>query len=164
ALAAELVAGRVGRAAGGASRGERSAALAAELRASGILSAAARTRRHQGTLGAARLAARGGGVNLRPARWRASLRAALAREGERRPLADLALDPDPPPVQLHELLGQRQPEPRALLLAGVVPPDLAELLEDRRLILRRDADPRVADGDGDHVVGRRGRSAASAPS
>src|SRR5262249_5903824 len=66
ALAAESVAGRVGRAAGWASRGERGAALAAELRASGILSAAARTQRHHGASGAARLAARGGGVNHHP--------------------------------------------------------------------------------------------------
>ena len=57
-------------------------------------------------------------------------------------------------MQLHELLGQRQPEPRALLLAGVVAPDLAELLEDRRLILGRDPDPRVADRDGDGAVGQ----------
>src|SRR5262249_919296 len=42
------------------------------------------------------------------------------REGERRPLTHLALDPDPSAVQLHKLLGQRQPEPRALLLAGVL--------------------------------------------
>src|SRR5262245_27846361 len=67
------------------------------------------------------------------------------REGERGALAQLALNPNPPPVQLHELLGQCQAEPRPLLLAGVVPADLTELLEDRRLILRRDPDPRVAD-------------------
>src|SRR5262249_25799896 len=85
------------------------------------------------------------------------------REGERRPLAYLALDPDPPPVQLDELLGQRQPEPRALLLPGVVPADLAELLEDGRLVLGRDADPRVADGDRDDIRGRRGGEAHSPP-
>src|SRR5262249_35757099 len=78
ALTAELVAGRVGRAAGRATRGERSTALAAELRASGILSVAARTHGHHGASGAARLAARGGGVNLRPGRSRFGLRAALA--------------------------------------------------------------------------------------
>src|SRR5262245_35131525 len=76
-------------------------------------------------------------------------------EGERRPLAHLALHPDSAPVQLHELLGQRQPEPRPLLLAGVVPADLAELLEDRGLILRRDPDPRVAHGDGHDATVRR---------
>src|SRR5262249_48831491 len=75
------------------------------------------------------------------------------REAERRPLAHLALDPDPPAVQLHELLGQREAEPRALLLPGGVPADLAELLEDRCLIRGRDPDPRVADGDGDRVLG-----------
>src|SRR5262245_21783240 len=77
-------------------------------------------------------------------------------EGERGSLAHVALDPDPPPVQLHELFGQRQPEPRALLLAHVVPADLAELLEDGRLVLGRDPDPRVAGGDRDAVVGRHG--------
>src|SRR5262245_21830947 len=74
-------------------------------------------------------------------------------------MARLALNPDPPAVQLHELLRERQPEPGALLLAGVVSPDLAELLEDRRLILGRDPDPRVADGDRDAVVGRCGNEA-----
>ena len=64
-------------------------------------------------------------------------------------MAHLALDPDPPAVQLHELLGERQAEPRALLRAGVLPANLAELLEDGRLVLGRDPDPRVADGDGD---------------
>jgi hypothetical protein len=58
-------------------------------------------------------------------------------------------------MQLHELLGQRQAEPRALLRASVVPADLAELLEDGRLVLGRDPDPRVADGDGDEALGRR---------
>src|SRR5262245_63828670 len=81
------------------------------------------------------------------------------REGERRPLVHVALDPDPPAVQLHELLGQGQPEPRALLLAGVVPADLAELLEDGCLILRRDPDPGVTDSDRDHVPGHRGGEA-----
>ncbi len=65
-------------------------------------------------------------------------------------------------MQLHELLGQRQPESRALLRAGVVAPDLAELLEDGRLVLGRDPDPRVADRDGDGAIGRRGGEAHSA--
>jgi GAF domain-containing protein len=46
----------------------------------------------------------------------------------RRPLTDVALDPDPPSVQLHELLGERQAQPRALLLPSVLATDLAELL------------------------------------
>src|SRR5262249_14672944 len=80
-------------------------------------------------------------------------------EGERGTLAYLAFNPDPPPMQLHELLRQRQAEPGALLLAGVVPPDLAKLLEDGRLILERDPDPCVADGDRDDAVGsRRGKA------
>ena len=43
-------------------------------------------------------------------------------ERERRPLAYLAPHPDLPSVQLDELLGQRQAQPGALLLAGVVGP------------------------------------------
>src|SRR5262245_61019658 len=64
-------------------------------------------------------------------------------KAERGPMAHLTLDPDSSPVQLHKLLGQRQAESRPLLLAGVVPPDLAELLEDGGLILGRDPDSRV---------------------
>jgi hypothetical protein len=75
----------------------------------------------------------------------------------------VALDPDPPPVQLHELLGQRQPESCALLLAGILAADLAELLEDGRLVLGRDPDARVADGDRDDAIGRRGGEADPAP-
>src|SRR5262249_52396021 len=85
------------------------------------------------------------------------------REGERRPLAHVTLDPDPPAVELHELPSQRQPEPRALLLASIVPPDLAELLEDRRLILGRNPDPRVTDGDRDAVLRCGGREADPTP-
>src|SRR5262249_13002284 len=84
-------------------------------------------------------------------------------EPERRPLAHPALDPDPPPVKLHELLGQRQPEPRALLLAGVVAANLAELLKDRRLIFGGDPDPRVADRDRDDTLRCRGGDADPAP-
>src|SRR5262249_57063317 len=80
-------------------------------------------------------------------------------ERERGPLADPALDPDPPPVQLHELLGQRQSEPGALLFAGIIPPDLAELLEDRRLVFGRNADACVADRDRDDALGRCGGDA-----
>src|SRR5262245_66563595 len=46
-------------------------------------------------------------------------------------------------MQLYELPGQIQPEPCALDLL-VRRPDLPELLEDRLLILRRNADPGVA--------------------
>jgi hypothetical protein len=79
------------------------------------------------------------------------------------PLAHLTLDPDPPAVRLHELPGQCQPELRALLCAGVLPANLAELLEDGCLILGRDSDPRVADGDRDDVLGRRRAEANLGP-
>ncbi len=41
-------------------------------------------------------------------------------EGERGALAHLTLDPDPAPVHLDELLSEREPEPRALYLPGLV--------------------------------------------
>jgi hypothetical protein len=67
-------------------------------------------------------------------------------------------------VQLHELLGERQPEPGPLLLPDVVASDLAELLEDRRLVPGPDPDPGIADGDRDDVFGRRGGEADPPPS
>src|SRR5262245_10338808 len=87
------------------------------------------------------------------------------REAEREPraLPHRALHPDAAPMQLHELLGQGQPESRALLLTSVVAPDLTELLEDGRLVLGRNANPRVADGDRDHVPARRRGDADPAP-
>src|SRR5207244_11361762 len=47
-------------------------------------------------------------------------------------------------------------EPGALALARVVGPDLAELFEDRLVILGRDADAGVADGDLHGAVGEIG--------
>jgi hypothetical protein len=66
-------------------------------------------------------------------------------------------------VQLHELLGQRQPEPRALLPAGVVPADLAEFLEDGCLVLGRNSDPRVGDRNLDDAICGRRRDNNPAP-
>jgi transposase-like protein len=65
-------------------------------------------------------------------------------ERERRALAHLALDPDPPAVQLDELPTQGQPQPRALHLLRRRS-HLLELLEHLLLIFRSDADPGVAD-------------------
>ena len=62
---------------------------------------------------------------------------------EGRPAARLALDPDPAAVQLDELLRQGQAEARALLLAHLVAPHLAELFEDGRLVFRGDPDAEV---------------------
>src|SRR6266511_273966 len=78
------------------------------------------------------------------------------REGECGALADLTRDPDPAPVHLDEFLRQREPEPRALHLPSLVATHLAELLEDRLLVLRRDPDAGVADRDLDHPVGKPG--------
>src|SRR5215475_1393298 len=74
------------------------------------------------------------------------LTAGRQRERERRAGSRLALHPDPAGMQLDELAGERQPEPGALHLL-VRRPHLPELLEDRLLILRRDADPSIAHGD-----------------
>ena len=68
-------------------------------------------------------------------------------ERERRSAADLALDPDPPAVQLHDPLRERQAEPRALALARVVRPHLAELLEDQLVILLVDSDAVIDHAD-----------------
>src|SRR4030095_7036432 len=77
------------------------------------------------------------------------------RERECRANNNLALHPNPPPVQLDKLPTQRQPEPSALHLL-VRRPDLPELLEDRLLILGRDADSGVADRHLDRPIHRRG--------
>src|SRR2546421_9264323 len=68
------------------------------------------------------------------------------RKRERRPLPDLTLHPDPSAVKLDKLPAQRQPESRAFRLL-VRLADLAELLEDGVLVLRRDADAPVRDRD-----------------
>ena len=74
------------------------------------------------------------------------------REGERRALARFAFEPDASAVQLDELAREREAEARAFLLVRVVAADLAEFLEHRLLVLRRDADAGVADGDYEHLV------------
>src|SRR5262249_4507735 len=79
----------------------------------------------------------------------------LQSESASRSLAHLALHPDPAPVQLDELPGQGQPEPGSLDLL-VRRAHLPELLEDRLLILWRDAHARVGDGDLGHAVVHRG--------
>src|SRR5262245_18823820 len=67
-------------------------------------------------------------------------------EGKRRTHTDPTLHPDPTPMQLDELPTEGQPQPSAFHLL-VCCPHLAELLEDRLLILWDDADSGVADGD-----------------
>ena len=72
-------------------------------------------------------------------------------EGEGRALAGLAFEPDAPAVQLDEARVSASPRPGAFLLARVVAPDLAELLEHRLLVLGRDADAGVVHRDDDAV-------------
>src|SRR5262245_18788273 len=79
------------------------------------------------------------------------------RDGEREEgaLADLALDPDRPAVQLDELPAQGEPQPGALA-PGRAGRHLAELLEHGVLILGRDTDARVGDRDLETAVRRDG--------
>src|SRR5262245_17323890 len=73
------------------------------------------------------------------------------RECERRARADLALDPDPPAMELDELPGEGYSEPCALHLLRCHP-DLPELLEHRLLVFRGDAHPGVRHRDLRHAV------------
>src|SRR5262245_12278402 len=75
------------------------------------------------------------------------------RERKRRTQPQLALHPDPAPVQLDELPTEGQPQPGALdLLIGCS--DLPKFFEHRVLILWRDANTRVGDRHFDHAVSR----------
>src|SRR5260370_16954156 len=74
------------------------------------------------------------------------LTTARKRECERRAVPHLALQADPAHVELDEFPGERQPESRALDLL-VCRPHLPELLEDRLLILGRDADSGIRHGN-----------------
>src|SRR5262249_31429248 len=65
-------------------------------------------------------------------------------ERERRACPKLALDPDPPAVELYKLPAQGEPEPGTLDLLGRRP-HLTKLLKDLLLILWSDANSGVAD-------------------
>jgi hypothetical protein len=69
----------------------------------------------------------------------------------KRARSQLALHPDPAPVQLDELSTEGQSQPGTLHLL-VRRPDLPELLEHRLLILRGDADAGVADRHLDGLI------------
>src|SRR5882672_9451069 len=73
------------------------------------------------------------------------------RERERRSTTHLALHPQAAAVELDELSRQREAETRALALARGVA-HLAELLEDRLLVLWRDTDPGVGHGHLDGAI------------
>src|SRR5581483_7652357 len=68
-------------------------------------------------------------------------------EAELAAAADLALEPQAAAHQLHQLPGQGQPEAGALVAAAAAVLDLRELLEDARLLVARDAEAVVANGD-----------------
>src|SRR5262245_17951930 len=73
-------------------------------------------------------------------------------EKERRALARHARQPDSSTVQLDELSGQRKAQTCALSLTLRVRADLAEFVEHRLAILRRNADSGVGDADFDHAI------------
>ena len=76
-----------------------------------------------------------------------AVQAEASREVEGAPLAHLALDPDAPTHQLDQPRGDGQPQPRAAEPPGGRGVGLGERLEDQPLLLRRDADARVPDGE-----------------
>src|ERR671931_569350 len=73
-------------------------------------------------------------------------------ERERRADAELALEPQVAAMELDEASREREPEPRPFVLLREVAPDLPELLEDDLLVLGRDPDAGVGDGDLDDLA------------
>src|SRR5262249_30615542 len=143
---------------------DRVRTLETELRCCGQLGAAVRTARRQRSrtfqaeLRAGRVLRLASGADHRArssvervqAKWvfisyRSRATAHRQRECKRRALSHLALPPDSPAMQLDELAGEGQPEAGPLDLL-VRCPDLPELLEDRLLILGRDAGASVGHG------------------
>src|SRR5262249_608602 len=89
------------------------------------------------------------------------LRAGRQRERKRRALPYLALHPDSATMQLDALAGESQPQASTLHLL-VRRPHLPKLLEDRLLVLRRDANPGVGNRDLSYAVVDRGADIDSA--
>ena len=77
----------------------------------------------------------------------APCRPKLRREPERGSAPDLAFDPDVAAHQLHQPRRDRQAEPRAAEAPGGRAVGLRERLEDELLLVARDADARVDDGE-----------------
>ncbi|QJW99075.1 hypothetical protein FTUN_6673 [Frigoriglobus tundricola] len=75
------------------------------------------------------------------------------RDGERAPAAGLAGDADLAAQQPHQFPRDREAQPGPAELPARGPVRLPERLEDDFLLVRRDADPRVADGERDPVAG-----------
>src|SRR5262249_13426422 len=92
----------------------------------------------------------GGPSLLRPELRRAESGSTLTpdgqRERKRRALSQLALHRHPSVMEFDELSSEREPEPGTFDLL-VCCPHLAELLEDRFLVLRRDTYTSVGDRD-----------------
>ena len=98
---------------------------------------------------------------LRASAWPAARSVGMHRQPqrERRAFADLALDADVAAEQLREASRDREAEPRAALHRVAARPGvhLLELVEDARLIARRDADAGVDDLQRDPRAARVGR-------
>src|SRR6266511_2884415 len=84
-------------------------------------------------------------------------------ERERRSLPGLALDPEPAAEVLDDLTADREPQPRSPRLRGQRVTDLAKLLEDDRLVIRRDPRPIVAHVDADRAGQRAERDGDPPP-
>ena len=76
-------------------------------------------------------------------------------DGDLRALADLAFERDRAMVVRHGVLDDGQPQPRAAARLGVALVHAVEALEDAALMLRRDADARVAHRETDAAAPRR---------
>ena len=81
------------------------------------------------------------------------LRMDRQRKGKLTAFAHFARHPDFSSMQLDELLGEGQTKPCAFALVRIVIAHLAKLFEDPCLIVKRDADAGVADGDFYRAVG-----------
>src|SRR5207249_991350 len=73
-------------------------------------------------------------------------------DGERAPLARLALDRHPPAMHLHDVLHDRQPQTAPLDLVHQRRADAVEAVEDLLLLAPRDADAAIADRDNRRVA------------
>src|SRR5262245_15550267 len=74
------------------------------------------------------------------------------RDGERRALADLAVDGDAAAVELHELAHEGEPDPGPFVRPSFRPAHAMEALEDVRELVVRDPDARVPDREPDLPV------------
>src|SRR6185295_6151258 len=89
----------------------------------------------------------------------------LGAEREDAALAGPAVDPEAAAHERHEVLGNRQPQPRSAEVPGCRSVGLREGLEDNPLLLEGDADPGVDHLELQHGLSTRliGRSLGTGP-